>query len=45
MAKRGVRACHLIDVTYLGTKIRTHDLSVLPATFNLTFDLLYGGAA
>ena len=34
----GVRACIVINVTNRGAKIRTHDLPVLPATFNLTFD-------
>jgi hypothetical protein len=33
-----VRACNVINVTNRGGKIRTHDLPVLPATFNLTFD-------
>ena len=33
----GVRAC-TVNVTNRGAKIRTQDLPVLPATFNLTFD-------
>jgi hypothetical protein len=34
----GVRACTVINVTNRGAKIRTHDLPVLPATFNLALD-------
>lgn len=34
----GVRACKVTDVTNLGAGIWTHDLSVLPTSFNLSFD-------
>jgi hypothetical protein len=34
----GVRACDLTDVTNRGAGIRTHHLSVLPTSFDLTFD-------
>ena len=34
----GRRACNVIDVKNRGAKIRTHDLPVMPTTFNLTFD-------
>jgi len=34
----GVRACDVTDVTNRGAGIRTHDLSVLPTSFDLTFD-------
>ena len=34
----GVRACNVTDVTNRGAGTRTHDLSVLPTNFNLTFD-------
>ena len=34
----GVCACNVTDVTNRGAGIRTHDLSVLPTSFDLTFD-------
>jgi hypothetical protein len=34
----GVRACNVTDVTNRGAGIRTHGLSVLPTSFDLTFD-------
>ena len=34
----GVRACNVTDVTNLGAGIRTHDLSALPTSFDLSFD-------
>jgi hypothetical protein len=34
----GVSGCNVIDVTSRGAKIRTHDLPVLPTSFDLTFD-------
>jgi hypothetical protein len=34
----GARGCNVIDITNHGAGIRTHDLSVLPTSFDLTFD-------
>ena len=34
----GARGCNVVDVTNLGAKIQTHDLPVLPTSFELTFD-------
>ena len=34
----GARGCNVVDVTNLGSRIQTHDLPVLPARFELTFD-------
>jgi hypothetical protein len=34
----GARGCNVTDVTNRGAGIRTHDLSVLPTSFDLTFD-------
>ena len=30
--------CNVIDISDCGAKLRTHNLSVLPNTFELTFD-------
>jgi hypothetical protein len=34
----GARGCNVIDISDGGAKLRTHNLSVLPNTFELTFD-------
>ena len=34
----GARGCNVIDISHGGAKLRTHNLSVLPNTFELTFD-------
>jgi hypothetical protein len=34
----GARGCNVIDISDVGAKLRTHNLSVLPNTFELTFD-------
>ena len=34
----GARGCNVIDISDCGAKLRTHNLSVLPNTFELTFD-------
>ena len=34
----GARGCSVTDVTNRGAGIRTHDLSVIPTSFELTFD-------
>ena len=34
----GARGCSVIDISDYGAKLRTHNLSVLPNTFELTFD-------
>jgi hypothetical protein len=34
----GARGCNVIDVSDYGAKLRTHNLSILPNTFELTFD-------
>jgi hypothetical protein len=34
----GARGCKVIDISDCGAKLRTHNLSVLPSTFELTFD-------
>jgi hypothetical protein len=34
----GARGCNVIDISDCGAKLRTHNLSVLPDTFELTFD-------
>jgi hypothetical protein len=34
----GARGCNVIDISDDGAKLRTHNLSVLPNTFELTFD-------
>jgi hypothetical protein len=34
----GVRTCNVTDVTNRGAGIRTHNLSALPTSFDLTFD-------
>ena len=34
----GARGCNVIDISNCGAKLRTHNLSVLPNTFELTFD-------
>ena len=33
----GARGCNVIDISHGGAKLRTHNLSVLPNTFELTF--------
>ncbi|UPJ51753.1 hypothetical protein IVB30_10625 [Bradyrhizobium sp. 200] len=37
-SQHGVRGCNVTDLTDRGAKIRTHDLPVLPTTFEITFD-------
>ena len=34
----GARGCKITGLTNRGARIRTHDLSVLPTSFDLTFD-------
>ena len=34
----GARGCNVVDISDYGAKLRTHNLSVLPNTFELTFD-------
>jgi hypothetical protein len=34
----GARGCKVIDISDSGAKLRTHNLSVLPSTFDLTFN-------
>jgi len=34
----GARGCNVIDISDGGARLRTHNLSVLPNTFELTFD-------
>lgn len=34
----GARGCNVIDISDAGARIRTHNVSVLPNTFELTFD-------
>ena len=34
----GARGCKVIGLTNRGATIRTHDISVLPTNFDLTFD-------
>jgi len=34
----GARGCNVIDISDCGAKLWTHNLSVLPNTFELTFD-------
>ena len=34
----GARGCNVIDISDCGAKLRTHNLSVLPNIFELTFD-------
>ena len=34
----GARGCNVTNVTNRGAEIRTHDLPVLPSSFDLTFD-------
>ena len=34
----GARGCNVIDISDYGAKLRTHNLSVLPNTFELTLD-------
>ena len=34
----GARGCNVIDISDCGARLRTHNLSVLPNTFELTFD-------
>jgi len=34
----GARGCNVIDISAGGAGLRTHNLSVLPNTFELTFD-------
>jgi hypothetical protein len=34
----GARGCNVIDISNCGAKLRTHNLSVLPNIFELTFD-------
>ena len=34
----GAHGCNVIDISDGGAKLRTHNLSVLPNTFELTFD-------
>jgi hypothetical protein len=34
----GARGCYVVDISDCGAKLRTHNLSVLPTTFGLTFD-------
>lgn len=34
----GARGCNVIDISDAGARIQTHNLSVLPNTFELTFD-------
>ena len=34
----GARGCKIIDISDNGARIRTHNLTVLPNSFELTFD-------
>ena len=34
----GARGCHVADISDRGAKLRTHNISVLPNTFELTLD-------
>jgi hypothetical protein len=34
----GARGCSVIDISDAGARLRTYNLSVLPDTFELTFD-------
>jgi hypothetical protein len=34
----GVRSCTLTDITNMGAGLRTHDMALIPLTFELTFD-------
>ena len=34
----GARGCHITDLTDRGARIRTHDLPLVPTTFDLTLD-------
>jgi hypothetical protein len=34
----GARGCNVIDISNGGARLRTHNLSVLPSKFELTFD-------
>jgi hypothetical protein len=34
----GARGCSVVDISDCGAKLRTHNLSILPNTFELTFD-------
>ena len=34
----GARGCNVIDISDCGAKLRTHNLSLLPNTFELTFN-------
>lgn len=34
----GTRSCCIVDLSYRGARLRTHNLPILPIVFKLTFD-------